>query len=326
MVRFVARRAAASVVVLVLASALIFVIVRELGADPARARCQLSRSQASCLEHTRARLGLDRSLPEQYVDFMGDFFQGRWGTSQRTDRSVADSITTALGQTAQLAGWGVLFSGAIALVVGVVSASRPYSARDYLFTGLAFAGIAMPTFWFGLLCIEFLGKGLQDLLGSREPILYSIPNPLGHGALEYARELALPVLVLSVQLIASWSRYQRSAVLEELGQDYVRTARAKGLSRRQVVWKHGLRGSLTTLVTVVALDAGALFGGLIVTERIFARPGMGTLLLSAVTNGDTAVLLPWMMVAGAIVVVANLAADLLYGVLDPRVRLAGGAT
>jgi ABC-type dipeptide/oligopeptide/nickel transport system permease component len=215
----------------------------------------------------------------------------------------------------------VLFSGGVALAVGVYSASKPYSRGDYLFTGLAFAGIAMPTFWFGLLTIQYLSFELQQLLGTTEPIFYSIPNPLGSGAVDYFRELALPILVLSVQLVAGWSRYQRSSMLEELNSDYIRTARAKGLPRRRVVWKHGLRNSMSALVTIVAIDVGALFGGLIITERIFSRPGMGTLLLSAVNNGDTQVILPWMLVVGAIIVMFNLVADVLYGVLDPRVRL-----
>jgi peptide/nickel transport system permease protein len=252
---------------------------------------------------------------------MGDFLQGDWGESERTDRSVAASIGSDLWETTQLAFWGVLFSGAVALTVGVYSASRPYSAGDYLFTGLAFAGLAMPTFWLGLLMINYLTFELHQLTGGAEPFFYSIPNPVGSGALDYFRELALPVFVLSVQLVAGWSRYQRSSMLEELNRDYIRTARAKGLTRRKVVWKHGLRNSLSALVTVVAIDVGALFGGLIITERVFSREGMGTLLLNALRNGDTAVILPWMLVVGAFIIAFNLLADVLYGVLDPRVRV-----
>jgi peptide/nickel transport system permease protein len=283
-------------------------------------RCQTSRDP-QCEARAEKALGLDRSLPAQYVDFMGDFVQGDWGTSQRTDRSVAESIRTDLWSSAQLAFWGVLFSAGIAIAVGVYSARKPYSAGDYLFSGLAFAGIAMPTFWFGLITINYLTYELQNLLGTTEPIFYSIPNPTGHGVVDYFRELALPVLVLSVQLIAGWSRYQRSAMLEELNSDYIRTARAKGLTRRQVVWKHGLRNSLSALVTIIAIDFGALFAGLIITERIFSRAGMGTLLLDAVNNGDTNVLIPWLLVTGAIIIAFNLLADLAYGLLDPRVRL-----
>jgi peptide/nickel transport system permease protein len=319
--KFVVRRILASIPVLLLASMLIFVLVRELGTDPARIRCQQSRDFGGCQARVRKNLGLDKPLPEQYVTFMGDFLQGKWGQSQRTDHSVAESIRGDLWETSQLAFWGVLVSAGIALAVGVYSASRPYSAGDYFFTGLAFAGIAMPTFWFGLLMIQYLTYELQQLVGSSQPIFYSIPNPVGSGIIDYFRGLALPVLVLSVQLVAGWSRYQRSSMLEQLNSEYIRTARAKGLSRRKVVWKHGLRNSLSALVTVIAIDAGALFGGLIITERVFSRPGMGTLFLNALQNGDTAVILPWMLVTGALIIGFNLVADLLYGLLDPRVRV-----
>jgi peptide/nickel transport system permease protein len=320
MLRYILRRVAYSIPVLILATMLIFVLVRDFGADPARARCLHSRD-SSCYPNAKHELGLDKPLPTQYVNFMGDFLQGKWGTSQRTDQSVAESIRGALGDTAQLALWGVLFSGAIAIAVGVYSANKPYSPGDYLFSGLAFAGIALPTFWFGLLTIQFFTYNLQQWFGMSQPIFYSIPNPVSSGVLDYSRELALPVLVLSVQLIAGWSRYQRSSMMEELNSDYIRTARAKGLTRRKVVWKHGLRNSLSALVTVIALDVGGLFGGLIITEKVFSRPGMGTLLLDALTNGDTAIILPWMFVTGAIVVFFNLVADVMYGVLDPRVRV-----
>jgi len=318
--RYIRRRALASVLVLALASVLVFVLVREFGADPAQVRCQRSRDP-TCHERVTKHLGLDRALPTQYVDFMGHFLRGDWGQSQRNDRSVASAISSDLWDTSQLAFWGVLFSGTIAVAIGVTSARKPYSRRDYLFTGLSFAGIAMPTFWFGLLTIQYLSYELQQLFGTTEPIFYSIPNPVGSGVIDYFRGLALPILVLSVQLIAGWSRYQRSSMLEELNSDYIRTARAKGLSPRVVVWKHGLRNSLRALVTIVAIDVGGLFGGLIITERVFSRSGMGTLLLDAVNNGDTNVLIPWLLVTGALIIAFNLLADILYGVLDPRVRV-----
>ncbi len=307
---------------LLVASALIFVLVRAFGPDPAEARCRYSRSKAACMQEQREFLGLNESLPEQYFRFMGDFLQGDWGNSQRTDRSVAESVGDDLWESSQLAFWGVLVSVGLAVAIGGYSARKPYSKGDSLFTGLAFAGISMPTFWFGLITIHYLTGGLKDMLGTTEPIFYSIPNPVGSGPLEYARELTLPVLVLSVQLVAGWSRYQRSSMLDELHNDYIRTARAKGLSERRVVWKHGLRNSISPLVTVVALDFGGLFGGLIITERVFSRPGMGTLVLDAAISGDTQVLIPWMFVTGAIIILFNLLADVLYGVLDPRVRVA----
>ncbi|MEX0666290.1 MAG: ABC transporter permease [Acidimicrobiia bacterium] len=322
MLKYVLRRVGASALVLLIATAVVFVLVREFGPDPAEARCRSSRNKVACEQSARVALGLNDPLHEQYFNFMGDFLQGDWGNSQRSDRSVAASISDDLWDTAQLAFWGVLVSVGLAVTIGGYSARKPYSKGDSLFTGIAFAGISMPTFWFGLITIHYLTGELKDVLGTSEPIFYSIPNPVGSGVVEYARELTLPVLVLSVQLVAGWSRYQRSSMLDELHHDYIRTARAKGLSERRVVWKHGLRNSLSPLVTVIALDFGGLFGGLIITETVFARHGMGRLLVDAAVSGDTQVLIPWMFVTGAIIILFNLLADVLYAVLDPRVRVA----
>ena len=322
MTKYVLRRVLYSIPVLIFASVLIFVLVREFGTDPARARCGASRDKG-CIPRVEQQLGLDRALPVQYVDYMSEFVQGHWGESQRTGQSVDDSIKRALWDTSQLAFWAVLLSGGIAVAIGVYSASKPYSPGDYAFTGLAFAGLALPTFWLGLLMIQYLTFELQQWSGAGDVIFRSIPFAEGpQSPVQYFQELALPVFVLSVQLVAGWSRYQRSSMLEELNSDYIRTARAKGLPRRRVIWKHGLRNSLSALVTVMAIDIGALFGGLIITERVFSRPGMGTLLLGALQNGDTNILLPWMLVTGAFIIVFNLIADVMYGVLDPRVRVA----
>jgi peptide/nickel transport system permease protein len=322
--KYVARRALASIPVLLLASVLIFLLVREFGADPARQRCQASRDP-QCIVRVRAQLELDRPVPVQYLDEMKSFVTGDWGNSLRSDRSVSELIRDAMAETVPLAFWAVVVSLVLAVLVGVTSARHPGSVRDHSFTVLAFAGIAMPTFWLGLLVIQAFTYELQKRLGLSEPIFYSIPNPVSSGMVDSFRELALPVFVLSVQLVAGWSRYQRAALADELHGDHIRTARAKGLSERRVVWKHGMRSSSTSLVTVVAIDAGALIGGVVVTERVFSRPGMGTLLLAALRDGDTAVLIPWMLVAGVAVILANLFADVLYAVLDPRVRLVSGS-
>ena len=318
--KYIGRRALASIPVLLLASILIFLLVREFGADPARVRCGATRDP-TCLTRVRDQLGLDRPILTQYADEMRGFVTGDWGTSQRSDRAVQPMIGDALGETAQLAFSAVLVSAVVAVAIGVTSARHPRSVRDYTLSTLAFAGIAVPTFWLGLLAIQLFTYELTQWLGLDEPIFYSIPNPVGSGVTDYVRELFLPVLVLSVTLVAGWSRYQRAALSDELHGDHIRTARAKGLTERRVVWKHGLRGSSTSLVTVIAIDAGALIGGVVVTERIFSRPGMGTLLLDSLRDGDTAVILPWMLVVGVFVIVFNLVADVLYAALDPRVRL-----
>ncbi|MFM8304997.1 MAG: ABC transporter permease, partial [Actinomycetota bacterium] len=268
--KYVARRVLASIPVLLLASVLVFVLVRGFGADPARQRCQASRDP-QCIVRVREQLRLDRPVPVQYVDEMRAFVTGDWGTSLRSDRSVRELIGDAMAETVPLAFWALVVSLVLAVGVGVTSARHPGSVRDHSFTVLAFAGLAMPTFWLGLIVIQAFTYELQKGLGLSEPIFYSIPNPVGGGLVDSFRELALPVLVLSVQLVAGWSRYQRAALADELHGDHIRTARAKGLSERRVVWKHGLRSSSTSLLTVVAIDAGALIGGVVITERVFSR-------------------------------------------------------
>ncbi|MEY2467996.1 MAG: peptide/nickel transport system permease protein, partial [Actinomycetota bacterium] len=204
----------------------------------------------------------------------------------------------------------------LALAIGVYSAVRQYSTLDYLFTGLSYIGVAMPPFWFGLIAIEFFAVQHHWLLSLG---LHS-GDQTGFN-LDYLKHLPLPIATLCVQIVASWSRYERASMLDALNADYVRTARAKGLPRRTVVLKHALRNALIPFVTVVALDFGALFGGLIITEQIFSIGGMGRIFFSAIQQGDAYVLEAWMLVAAVIIIFFNLVADLLYGILDPRIRL-----
>jgi len=317
---YAGRRVLVSLPVLVVASVLVFALVRGVGPDPA-AKYRDSRDPHAYQE-ARADLGLDRPIVVQYGDWLGHFVVGQWGESTDTGRSVSSEIGSALWETLQLAFWAAAVSAAVALLIGTYSGTRTGSAGDHVLTALAFAGLAVPTFWFGLVVIHFLGYELQQLLGTDQPLFYSVPVDTGGGPVEYFRHLALPVLVVSVQLVAGWSRYLRAAMADTMRTDFVRAARARGVPRRRLVVRHGLRNSLTALVTTMAVDIGALVAGLIVTEKVFSIRGMGTVFLDALGAGDTPVLLTWLMVAGAAVVVCNLVADLLYAVLDPRVRLA----
>lgn len=318
---FIARRIVLSIPVVVVASVLVFVFVRQT-TDP------LSHVRGSrdptVLQRERHRLGLDKPLMTQYVTWAKDFSHGDWGESFVSRQSVAAEIQTKLWNTVQLIVWGIVLSVLVAISVGVYSAARQYSALDYTFTGLSFLGLSMPPFWFGLIATQLLVFEPRQIFHLNEPILYSvgIHSATGGGLFDYPRHLALPVLTLSVQLVAGWSRYQRSSMLDVMSADYVRTARAKGVPRRRVLLKHGLRNALIPLTTVIAVDAGSLFAGLIVTETIFSWPGMGRLFLTSLLEGDTAVLLPWLMVTAVFVIAFNLLADVLYGVLDPRIRLA----
>src|SRR5436190_1758499 len=221
-----------------------------------------------------------------------------------TGHDVRTDLTTAFKNTLQLIGWGVGVAALLAIGIGVYSAVRQYSALDYTFTGLSFVGLSMPPFWFGLVAIQFFTITLPHWFGSHNPTFFSIglhSTRSGGFDIDYMRHLFLPVLTLIVQIVAQWSRYERSSMLDVLSADYIRTARAKGLPRRKVIFKHGLRNALIPLVTVMAVDIGALFGGLIITEQIFSIPGMGKLFVAALTNVDTSVLLAWLVVTAVFI-------------------------
>jgi peptide/nickel transport system permease protein len=321
MLTYVLRRVLLAIPVLILSSVLVFMIVRAT-TDPTARFTQIR--DPNVIERETKRLGLDKPLPQQYLTWAGGFVQGDWGDSFVSRRSVSDEIQGRLWNTIQLILWGILFSAIVAIAVGVYSAAKQYSALDYTFTSMSFVGLAMPPFFFALLAIDLLVFRPRGWFNLEEPLLYSVGKRSadGGGISDYARHLVLPVLVLSVQLVAGWSRYQRSSMLDVMSADYIRTARAKGVSRRKVLIKHGLRNALIPLTTVMAIDIGLLFGGLIVTETIFSWPGMGQLFVQSLLSGDTNVLLPWLMVTAGFVLLFNLIADLLYGVLDPRIRLA----
>ncbi len=345
MLTFVIRRIAYSIPVLLLASLLVFVFVRATNDPLARyaqsrdltlkAREGLSQGiyQQPCRKFTTGQPAVPAEtctkapVLKQYWYWLSHFLRGKMGQSFVTNRAVSSDIKSSFGNTLQLLIWGVLLSALFAVGIGVFSAVRQYSLPDYLFTGLSFVGLSMPTFWFGLIAIDLFSSRLSRVVGVHYPILYSIGlhGIHGHGffpaLFDYARHLALPVATLTVQIVAEWSRYQRSSMLDVMSADYIRTATAKGLPRRRVIFKHALRNALIPLVTVMALDIGGLFGGLVVTEQIFAIHGMGALFLNALGNGDTQTILPWLMITATFVVLFNLLADVLYGALDPRIRL-----
>jgi peptide/nickel transport system permease protein len=320
MIGYAGRRLLYSLPVILVASFLLFWGVRTTF-DPL-AKLRLSRDP-TVIAREIERLGLERSIPEQYLLWLKEVVLGNWGTSSRTGGSVADMIGATLWPTLQLIFWGILFASIVALAVGTYSAVKRYSIGDHVFTGLSYLGIALPAFWFGLLLIQFFAVWPRQAFGLDEPPLFfvGLHSPGESGALDYIRHLVLPVLTLTITLVAAWSRFARASVLDSLSSDYVRTAKAKGVPRRQIVIRHALRNSLAPFVTVVALDAGLLFGGLIVTEQIFSVPGMGKLFLDSLIAGDVFVLVPWMVVVAIAVIVFNLLADLSYALLDPRVKL-----
>lgn len=320
MIPFIARRLLYSVPVIVVASFVLFWAVRSTF-DPLAKLRQVR--DPGVLQREVERLGLDRSIFEQYFLWLKSFITGDWGTSTRTGTPVLPLIGDALWPTLQLVFWGLLAAILIAGAVSVYSAVRQYSVGDQILTGASYIGIAMPAFWFGLILIQTFAVWPREQFGLDDPPLYFIGlhSSGDSGFVDYLRHLVLPVAALTIALVAAWSRFGRAAMLDALSSDYVRTARAKGVPRRQVIWRHAVRNSLAPFVTVVALDAAILIGGLVVTEQIFAIPGMGRLFLQSLVAGDVYVLLPWMIVVAVAVVLCNLVADVGYAILDPRVRL-----
>lgn len=314
MLNYVTRRLLYSIPVLLIASFLLFAFVRSTFDPTARLRASRDKTAVARARHN---IGLDRPLVSQYGTWLNKAVRGDFGESTRSNEKVSNMVTRSMGTTLQLIVWGAVLSAIVAVGIGVYSAVRQYSAGDYVFTGLSYVGVAMPPFWFGLIAIE--------LLAVKFHLFYSLGLHTGDSSglgLDYARHLVLPVATLCVQIVASWSRFERASMLDVLGADYVRTARAKGVPQRTVIMKHALRNALIPLVTVMSLDIGALFGGLIITEQIFSIGGMGRLFFNALLAGDVYVLEAWMVIVAACIIGFNLLADVLYGVLDPRIRLA----
>ena len=329
MYRYIVRRMIFAVPVLLISSVLVFFIIRTTF-DPLGGAAINPRVSAADIARIKHELGLDKhgfvGLILQYKSWLLNFLQFNWGKSLLTNRPVLPDIRDALANTLVLGSVATVFSLAIGVFIGVYSALRQYSWFDQVSTGGAFVGLSIPNFWFALILQIFFGLTLTRWLGKSSPILpiagLYTPGHIGFDVVDRARHLVLPMLVLAVQIIAVYSRYMRASMLEVLHSDYLRTARAKGLRERRVIVRHAMRNALIPLTTQVALDVGAIFGGLIITEQIFEYPGMGRFFINAFGRGDFQQILPWMMITVFAVIIFNLIADIMYAILDPRIRYA----
>ena len=323
MIAFIGRRLLVAVPVVLLATFLLFALVSARG-DPLAKYRHDPRYSEQTLKNLEHEYHLDEPFVQQYGDWLGDFVQGDWHSSFVTQRPVSDMVGAAVWNSVLLIGTTLVFAVSLALLIGVVSAVRRYSTFDYLATGFSYFGFSMPDFFFALLLQLFVVFVLQDALGVN--VLY-VQGKYSVGSegdvVNLAQHMVLPVLTLMLTSVAAWSRYQRDSMLEVLDADYIRTARAKGVPRKQIIRRHALRNALVPFVTVVAIDAGVLLGGVVVVESVFSWPGMGLLFYDALQKDDYPVLLAWMAVATIFVVVANIVADVLYGLLDPRIRVQG---
>jgi peptide/nickel transport system permease protein len=322
MLIFVIRRLLYSVVVLLAASFIIFTFVSVSGDPVAFLRMQPTASEIT-IQRIEERKHLNEPIPVQYLYWLKDMVTNQFGTTTIGDRPILPDITRVMGHTLQLVVAAELLAILFAVGIGVYSALRQYSVFDYSATTFSFVGLATPVFWLALM-LQVLFVYIYQWTGVR---IFYVANLSGvdpgtgiHFVLDRAQHLALPVLVLMVASIASYSRYMRASMLEVVNSDYVRTARAKGLPERSVTMRHAFRNALIPLVTIVALNFGGLLGGAVVTETVFGLDGMGLYFINALNNGDPYPVMAWLMVTATLVIVFNLVADIAYGYLDPRVR------
>ena len=323
MLAFAIRRLLVSIPVFILSTFLVFLLVT-WGADPlAQLKAKNPPPSQAVLDQMANTLYLDHSIPDRYWHWFSQlFFHGDWGPSIQSGINVGQLLGTSLQLTARLVIIAMILAVILAVVAGVISATRQYSKTDYTITLVGFLFLSLPVFWFAILLKQIVVDINNSLnwywistYGANTPGLTgwsSFSDAVGH--------LILPTIVLAMSSYASWSRFQRASMLDVLGSDYMRLAKAKGLSRRQVMVKHGLRTALIPLTTQVALDTAAILGGAVLTENVFGWQGMGTMLVNGINSSDFNVILAWLTVAAIIVILFNLIADLLYGVLDPRIR------
>ncbi|MEU6119663.1 ABC transporter permease [Streptomyces sp. NPDC047117] len=315
MSRYLLTRLRQSLITLFLVSVVVFAGIRALPGDPALALAGEERSPQA-LAAIREAYGLNDNIVVQYGRFVGHALTGDLGTSARTGLPVLDSILSALPVTLELAALSLLLAVVLGIGAGVLAAVRRGRATEWLANAVALLGLSVPTFWLGIVLVLAFAIAVPVFAASGYV-------PFGTDPLDNLRRMVLPAVVLGSGLAAVVMRQTRGAMLDNLSADYVRTARAKGLSRRQVVGGHALRNSLVTVVTVLGLQLGHLISGAVVTEQIFVLPGFGKLTIDAVFTRDYTMLQGVVLCTSAAYILVNLAVDVLYSVIDPRIRLGG---
>ncbi|PZS32070.1 MAG: ABC transporter permease [Pseudonocardiales bacterium] len=327
MFAFVIRRIFISIPVLVGSTILTFLMVKATGDPLANLKMRSPKVPQHTIDLEEHRLNLDQSWPAQYWHWISNLvLHGDFGPSVNANADIGHQVFTAMAVTGRLVILSVFISVVLAVVTGVYSAVKQYSITDYATTFVGFLFLSMPVFWFAILLKQggiWYNRNVAGSCGFRFGTIGDksvIPPPCTSHYVDVLGHLILPTIVLSLAGYAGWTRFTRASMLEVLNSDYVRLARSKGLKPRQVLIKHALRTALIPLTTVTALDIAALLGGAIVTETVFQWHGMGFLFLTALRNLDFNVLLGWLLVTATIVILFNLLADVLYGVLDPRIR------
>ncbi|MGD8648229.1 MAG: ABC transporter permease, partial [Desulfobacterales bacterium] len=291
-----------------------FVLMQMLPGGPLAAYENNPEISQEDIERLRHEMGLDRPIPVQYWAWLKNFVRGDWGYSFATKRPVLREIWDRLPNTLYLTGFSLILALIIAIPVGIISATRQYSIFDHITTTLTYVGRSMPVYYSGLLLIiifsiwlRWFPSGGMHTLGKEFSIIDSL------------RHLFLPVVSLSTLIAAKYVRFLRTSMLEVIHQDYIRTAAAKGLHERIIIFKHAFRNAAIPLVTVVAIDLPVLFAGALFTETVYSWPGMGRLFVDSATRFDYSIVMGIVAAIAFLVVVSNLIADVIYGILDPRI-------
>jgi peptide/nickel transport system permease protein len=319
---YVVRRTLAAIPLLLLISIILFVILNNAPGGALGPYLQNPHITPADIERLKHNLGLDKPLWYRYFVWLGQTLHGDFGYSTSNSEPVLQAIGERIPATLELMGVSFIVSLVIGLSAGIFSAVRPYSLADYSITTLAFFGQSMPVFWFALMLQLLFSVHGIPLPGGYQIVLPSagISSSDTFDLGDRIEHLILPVIVLALLNLALYSRFMRSSLLEVTRTDYMRTAAAKGLSGRTILFKHGLKNALIPVVTVVALSFPGVLGGAIVTEQIFAWPGAGRMFYSALQQSDIALMMGYLLIIAVAVVFSNLIADILYAWLDPRVK------
>jgi peptide/nickel transport system permease protein len=335
MLTYVLRRLLLAVPILIGISLIVFLMLHSAGGDPAVLKLG-ARADDESIARLRHELGLDRPLTVQYLDFISHAVVGDFGRSYRSNAPVADEIFARFPATIELAVAAMLIGGVIGFVAGTFAGRRPHSWFDYSSTFAALVGVSIPTFWLGLILIIVFGLWLEwlPLSGRVNPRLgvdpsthFLVFSSLIHGQWvvfeDAVKHLILPAITLAGWPASIIARMTRASLIEAMGQDYVRTARAKGLTESAIVRRHAYRNALIPVLTVAGLEFGALLGGAVVTETVFAWPGVGKLTVDAIAARDYQVTQGVVLLLGAVFILINLMVDIIYSLIDPRIRVSG---
>jgi peptide/nickel transport system permease protein len=316
--RYITRRLLQAIPLLILLTIFMFILVHLMPGGP-EATLINPRLSAAGRAALRASFGLNDPPWLQYFKWLSRMLVGDFGTSFTTYQPVSQILAVRFPLTLELFGWALLLALIVSIALGIISAMRHRTITDYLLTTVSYFGLSMPIFLTGLLAQDIFGVQLHLLpvSGTATPgYVFDAFN----GFLDHFLHLLMPMIVLAITFIAGWSRYMRSSMIDVIKQDYMRTARAKGVSSFRIFTRHALRNAVIPLITVVAIDFGAVAGGATITEGVFNWPGMGLLFIESLDNRDYPILLAMLLLGAVFVIAFNLIADILYAVMDPRIR------